>query len=153
MFLNIFLGLILCAGSVFSQSYEDKRCRCVCSNPAVVLNDTQSTNRQLYIANVPPDKCNCEFVVLPHIGIDIKGRGQALCPRCECKYEMRNTRVIMIVVILVLWLLTLLSSYMAFVMCLDPLIGRKKKPGNHSRYQEAESEEACNLLAQDGLDD
>ncbi|XP_053623696.1 proton-transporting V-type ATPase complex assembly regulator TMEM9-like isoform X2 [Plodia interpunctella] len=142
--------MTLCTGPVLSQSYEDKRCLCVCSNPAFVLNDTQSTNRQLYIANVPPDKCNCEMVVLPHVGISIKGRGQALCPQCECKYEMRNTRVIMIVVILVLWLLMLLSIYMAFIMCLDPLM-KKKKPSPR-RYREDGTEEACSLLAQEDIE-
>lgn len=38
------------------QSYEDKRCKCVCPSPAAVLNNTAGSDRKLYIANVPPNK-------------------------------------------------------------------------------------------------
>jgi hypothetical protein len=37
---------------------------------------------------------NCDTVVLPRVGDDIKGKEQEFCPRCECKYESRNTTII-----------------------------------------------------------
>lgn len=37
---------------------------------------------------------NCDGVILPRIGDEIKGKEQEFCPRCECKYETRNTTVI-----------------------------------------------------------
>lgn len=38
------------------QSYEDKRCKCVCPSLAAILNNTNGSDRKLYIANVPPSK-------------------------------------------------------------------------------------------------
>ncbi|PSN33290.1 hypothetical protein C0J52_20685 [Blattella germanica] len=80
------------------QSYEDVRCKCVCPNPSVV-NGTQS-NRKL----------NCDTVILPRVGDDIKGKEQEFCPRCECKYESRNTTIIKVVVIIVIWIISLLDE-------------------------------------------
>ena len=57
------------------------------------MNGTQS-HRKLYIENVPPNKCDCTNVVLPRVGDDIKGKEKEFCPRCECKYESRNTTTI-----------------------------------------------------------
>jgi hypothetical protein len=33
-------------------------------------------------------------VILPRYAEKIKGKEQEFCPRCECKYENRNTTVI-----------------------------------------------------------
>ncbi|XP_049885373.1 proton-transporting V-type ATPase complex assembly regulator TMEM9-like isoform X2 [Pectinophora gossypiella] len=122
--------------SKHAQHHEDKRCRCVCPSPAAVLNSSLSTDRKLFIANVPPSQCNCDGVILPRVGDEIKGHEQEFCPRCECKYESRNTTVIMVVVVIVVWLTTMLFVYMMFLMCLDPLINKKKV----KLYQEYESE-------------
>ncbi|KAM3968481.1 proton-transporting V-type ATPase complex assembly regulator TMEM9 [Aphomia sociella] len=144
--LKFYIVLILNFTYVLSQSYEDRRCRCVCPSPAAVINKTLSTDRKLFIANVPPSKCNCDGVILPRVGDEIKGREQEFCPRCDCNYETRNTTVIMVVVIIVLWLLMLLSVYMGFLICLDPLI--KKKKGKLYGDRQTLSEETCNLLVQ-----
>nr|CAD7596915.1 unnamed protein product [Timema genevievae] len=40
------------------------------------------------------DASNCDSVVLPQVANDIKGKEQEFCPRCECKYESRNTTII-----------------------------------------------------------
>ena len=37
---------------------------------------------------------NCDSVVLPKVAAEIKGKEQEFCPRCECKYESRNTTTI-----------------------------------------------------------
>lgn len=128
----ILLSCVVCAQS---QSYEDVRCKCVCPNPSVV-NVTQS-NRKLYIRNVPPNQCNCDNVILPQVGDEIKGKEQEFCPRCECKYESRNTSIIKYVVIIVIWIISLLVIYMLFLICLDPLLNKRVK----GSYQEHNNEE------------
>lgn len=77
---------------MLQAQYDDVRCKCICPDTAVV-NGTQS-NRKLYIDNVAPNKCDCTNVVLPRLGEDIKGKEKEFCPRCECKYESRNTTTI-----------------------------------------------------------
>ncbi|KAJ2953994.1 hypothetical protein O0L34_g2207 [Tuta absoluta] len=134
-----------------AQHHEDKRCRCVCPSPATVLNNSMHNDRRLFIANVPPSKCNCDGVILPRVGDDIRGHEQEFCPRCECKYETRNTTVIMVVVVMVVWVTALLFVYMGFLRCLNPLINRNKL----KYYQEHQLDEASNMLLQgeDGFED
>ncbi|XP_053624078.1 uncharacterized protein CG1161-like [Plodia interpunctella] len=126
-----------CLVSASAQSYEDKRCKCVCPSPSAVLNNTASTDRRLYIANVQPDRCNCEVVILPRVADDIRGHEQEFCPLCECKYENRNTTIIKVVVIIVIWVIMLLVVYMGFLICLDPLINKRAK----ASYQEHTNED------------
>ena len=90
-----------------NAQYEDVRCKCICPDTAVV-NGTQS-HRKLYIENVPPNKCDCTNVVLPRVGDDIKGKEKEFCPRCECKYESRNTTTIKVKVIDILLFWKILS--------------------------------------------
>ncbi|KAI9553895.1 hypothetical protein GHT06_019165 [Daphnia sinensis] len=118
-----------------NAQYEDVRCKCICPDTAVV-NGTQS-HRKLYIENVPPNKCDCTNVVLPRVGDDIKGKEKEFCPRCECKYESRNTTTIKVVVIIVIWIISLLVIYMLFLVCLDPLLNKKTT----TQYQEHNNEE------------
>lgn len=40
---------------------------------------------------------DCDSVILPKWGEKIKGKEQEFCPRCECKYENRNTSVIKVI--------------------------------------------------------
>ncbi|XP_038216348.1 uncharacterized protein CG1161-like [Zerene cesonia] len=124
-----FLVLICYYSGVSAQFYENQRCRCVCPSPASVFNKTQSkmTDRKLYSAYVPPSKCNCGGVILPHVSDEIRDNAQVFCPRCDCKYESRNTTIIMVVVIMVLWVLMLLSAYLIFLMILDPLLTQKQR--------------------------
>ncbi|XP_045458069.1 proton-transporting V-type ATPase complex assembly regulator TMEM9-like [Melitaea cinxia] len=130
---------------VEAQFYEDKRCRCVCPTPASILNNTKQTDRTLYIAYVPPNKCNCDGVILPKVADEIRENAQVFCPRCDCKYETRNTTVIMVVVILVVWVIMLLVGYYLFLMLLEMLV--TKKPAYSYQIQSA-SEETENLLMQ-----
>uniref|UniRef100_A0A182JTP2 Uncharacterized protein n=1 Tax=Anopheles christyi TaxID=43041 RepID=A0A182JTP2_9DIPT len=121
-----------------SQSYEDKRCKCICPSFKTVDNTTQEgTDRMLIIDNVPPNKCNCDGVILPRLAGKIKGKGQEICPRCDCKYENRNTTIIKVVVIIVIWIISLLVIYMLFLMCLDPLLNKRVK----ANYQEHTNED------------
>ncbi|XP_015595723.1 uncharacterized protein CG1161 [Cephus cinctus] len=126
-----------------AQSYDDKRCKCICPSISSVINTTQpSTDRLNFISNVSPSTCNCEGVILPRLGDQIKGKEQIFCPRCDCKYENRNTAIIKIVVIIVIWVISLLVIYMLFLICLDPLLNKKIHKGTGTGgYQEHTNEE------------
>lgn len=39
-----------------AQSYEDKRCKCICPSLSSVLNNTNEKDRMMIIENVPPHK-------------------------------------------------------------------------------------------------
>lgn len=39
-----------------AQSYEDKRCKCICPSLSSVLNNTNEKDRMMIIENVPPNK-------------------------------------------------------------------------------------------------
>ncbi|XP_033221666.1 uncharacterized protein CG1161 [Belonocnema kinseyi] len=109
-----------------AQSYDDKRCKCICPSLSSVINTTQSSKDRLnFISNVPPLQCTCEGAVLPHLGKEVKDKAQIFCPRCDCKYENRNTTIIKIVVIIVIWVISLLVIYMLFLICLDPLLNKR----------------------------
>lgn len=129
------LFVLLACVQYTEAQYEDVRCKCICPSTAVVKGS--QTNRKLYIMNVPPQRCNCEGVILPQAN-DIKGRESEFCPRCKCRYERRNTTTIRVLVILIIWVISLLSVYMLFLMCLDPLLNRRKAA---SAYQEHVDEE------------
>ncbi|XP_041986200.1 uncharacterized protein CG1161-like [Aricia agestis] len=128
LFLIYFFYLHSC---VLAQMYEDKRCRCVCPNPSSIINSTIKTDRTLYIAYVPPNQCNCDGVILPRVSNKVKDNAEIFCPRCECKYETRNTTIIMVVVILVVWVLMLLSGYLVFLVILEMLVNKKKSKMYH----------------------
>uniref|UniRef100_A0A6A7FW17 TMEM9 family protein n=1 Tax=Hirondellea gigas TaxID=1518452 RepID=A0A6A7FW17_9CRUS len=127
--------------------YEDKRCICVCPEPSVV-NATKS-NRRIYKHSVAPNKCDCDNVVLPNLHEDIKGREKEFCPRCDCKYESRNTTTIKVVVILVTWVISLLVLYMGFLLCLDPLLN-KRRGAHTAHYQHQTNEDDLPVDAEPG---
>lgn len=92
----------------------------------------------LIIDNVPPNKCNCDNVILPRVEDKLNGsKGLEFCPRCECKYENRNTTTIKVVVTLVIFVISGLLIYMLFLYLLDPLLGKRMKVN----YQEHTNEE------------
>ncbi|VVC86151.1 proton-transporting V-type ATPase complex assembly regulator TMEM9-like isoform X2 [Leptidea sinapis] len=142
----IYFIIIFICPAVLGQFYEDKRCRCVCPSPASIINKTQDKifDRKLYIAYVPPSKCNCDGVILPLMSDEIRDNAQVFCPWCECKYETRNTTIIMVVVIIVLWILMLLTAYLIFLMILDPLVTKRK-----TETYSSNADEAQNLLLQE----
>jgi len=115
---------------------------CVCPQPAGV--NGSKSNGMVFNYPVPPEHCNCEYVVLPHLQFDIKGN--EFCPRCECKYESRNTTTIKVVVILVTWILSLLVVYMGFLLCLEPLLKRR----NVYQHQTNEEDLPCDQDAPHG---
>uniref|UniRef100_A0A336ML15 CSON003293 protein n=1 Tax=Culicoides sonorensis TaxID=179676 RepID=A0A336ML15_CULSO len=136
--LVLFLFHLYCAEA---QSYEDKRCKCVCPSVNSVINRTINDDaRMLIIENVPPSMCNCDGVILPRLSkknISIEGKEKEFCPRCDCKYENRNTTIIKVVVTIVIFVISILVVYMLFLFLLDPLLNKRMK----LNYQEHTNEE------------
>ncbi|XP_035231225.1 uncharacterized protein CG1161-like isoform X2 [Stegodyphus dumicola] len=131
-FLSLFIILVLF--DIANAQYEDVRCKCICPSPEVVKGN--KTERKLYIANVVPSQCKCEGVVMPQADEYLRAKEKEFCPRCECRYERRNTTTIFVVVIIIIWVISLLTVYMLFLMCLDPLLNKRR-----TAYQEHTNEE------------
>ncbi|VVC40238.1 Hypothetical protein CINCED_3A001431 [Cinara cedri] len=96
---------------------------------------------KLYIANVLPSN-DCNGVSLPVIG-EVNNTKKELCPRCTCTYESRNTTTMKVVVLIVLCVISILVTYMLFLLCLEPMIRKRKLVGT---YVEHTNEEVCSLM-------
>ena len=123
--LVVFFVVTLSNGTSAGE-YEDVRCKCLCPVTSIIdSRSSNNSNRKLYIYNVPPSRCNCDFVVLPKIA-ELSNKSAEFCPRCECKYESRNTTVIRFFVISILSLLLLLSGYSFYLNVVDPWLFKSK---------------------------
>ncbi|XP_031328676.1 uncharacterized protein CG1161-like [Photinus pyralis] len=143
---TVFLPLVVSIVLVHGQAYENTRCICGCPSIALVTNSTAVTLniRNFHIANVPPNKCNCDGVIVPKLGDKIKGRENEFCLRCECKYEHRNVTIIRVVVIILIWVISILVIYMAFLIILEPLL-KKRAKGNYQEHTNEEDETAAGV--------
>ena len=72
--------------------------------------------RSLYIANVLPQHCNCEWVVLPQLLQTFNINPKEFCPLCECKYESRNITTIRWIVTLSVGIILCLIIYMGYTI-------------------------------------
>lgn len=133
--LAVLAVLLVALGVPASAQYNDVRCKCICPSPDVVKNVNGTAakaatdpkpERSVYIGNVHPHECNCDGLVLPQLTSDVQGKAKEFCPRCECKYESRNTTTIRWVVTLVIGVIVCLVIYMGFLMLLDPLLHKGK---------------------------
>lgn len=100
----------------------------------------------LIIDNVPPFMCNCDGVILPRLSkknISIEGKEKEFCPRCDCKYENRNTTTIKVIVIIVIFVISILVVYMIFLFLLDPLLNKRMKL-NYQEHTNEEDDTAAN---------
>lgn len=93
----------------------------------------------------------CEFVVLPKYADKIRGKEQEFCPRCECKYENRNTSVIKVVVVMVIWVISLLVVYMLFLILLEPLLNKRVK-GNYQEHTNEDVSEGLTMSLLEHVD-
>ncbi|BET03490.1 TMEM9 [Nesidiocoris tenuis] len=123
-----FIVVLFYAGFA-EANYEDARCLCTCT----IINGTQRY-KELHTTNVPPDN-DCDSVT--PMPVDVPNKTQELCPRCECKYESRNTTIIKVVIAIIIWVISILVIYMFFLLCLDPLLNKRAK----SNYVEHTNEE------------
>ncbi|TGZ37953.1 hypothetical protein CRM22_011313, partial [Opisthorchis felineus] len=97
-------------------AYEDARCQCICVDRLGSYNGTKPT-RKIYVAAVPADKCVCTIML---------GKDADLCPYCDCKYQVRSTTTIKVVVCLILVIISALTLYMLFLLLLEPLLSARR---------------------------
>ena len=88
-----------------------------------------------------PSHCDCANVVIPSLSVDSQSPEsihlpEAFCPRCVCRYEQRNTTIIKFVVIMILCVIGFLTTYMAYLFFIDPIIVKWKQ--NSYRQQREE---------------
>uniref|UniRef100_A0A3Q0KIM4 Transmembrane protein n=1 Tax=Schistosoma mansoni TaxID=6183 RepID=A0A3Q0KIM4_SCHMA len=98
-----------------SAAYEDARCKCVCLLPSSYMNNTKSS-KKIYVKAIPSEKCTCEYMLQ---------NDKDLCRYCECKFQVRNTATIKVVVCLILTIITALVLYMLFLSLLEPLLSTR----------------------------
>ncbi|XP_040567905.1 proton-transporting V-type ATPase complex assembly regulator TMEM9 [Lepeophtheirus salmonis] len=132
--------------------HQDSRCLCKCPKINSLANHSYHNDiiqyypsefRTVYVnSSVRADECDCVHVVLPmaktyHIDAD------TFCPRCVCKYQIRNLTIMKVAVILVIWIIFVLVIYMAFLLCLDPLINKRTEStaGGYAEQRDNESAE------------
>lgn len=82
---------------------------------------TKTDARKLYIDNVPPQHCNCDWMVLPKLEQAYQNKSKELCPRCECKYESRNLTIIKWAITVTVCAITCLTIYMMFLIAVEYL--------------------------------
>lgn len=63
----------------------------------------------------------CENVVQPR-----HDKVEEYCPRCRCRYERRNTKLIAGIVVSLIVLTALLAAYALFLQVLEPLLDRSR---------------------------
>ncbi|XP_036329820.1 uncharacterized protein CG1161-like [Rhagoletis pomonella] len=85
-------------------------------------------------ANSTP-KCVCDGALVPRLSEN--GKVLEICPECKCQHEARNTTLLKVVVIIVIWIISILVIYMLFLICLDPLLNKRVK----ANYQEHTNED------------
>ncbi|XP_067946889.1 proton-transporting V-type ATPase complex assembly regulator TMEM9-like isoform X2 [Watersipora subatra] len=120
------------------KAAEDERCRCVCpklksiatlNSSHLVVDGIDYTNKAVYISKKKPEDCRCETVLKDNLptttvlNIDDIGK---FCLRCECTFEQRNTTTQKVVIIFVIVVFGLMFVYALFLMCLDPIMNKRR---------------------------
>ncbi|CAD5117327.1 DgyrCDS6113 [Dimorphilus gyrociliatus] len=101
--------------------YDDVRCICVCPK-----NTTEHPVRKVSVLD--PGDCQCDKVVNPP--------NKEVCKTCECKWQRRNTTTIKVVVIIIICIMGILTLYLLFLLCLDPLMS--KRPRSYLEHHDEE---------------
>ncbi|CAH8443197.1 unnamed protein product [Heterobilharzia americana] len=99
-----------------SADYEDARCKCVCLLPGSYTNGTKPS-KKIYVKAIPSEKCTFEYMLQ---------NDSDLHPFCECKFQVRNTTTIKVVVCLILTIIFALILYMLFLLLLEPLLSTRR---------------------------
>ncbi|VDD94353.1 unnamed protein product, partial [Enterobius vermicularis] len=117
---------------LFQSNFEDARCRCVCPSTKYFAssNSTDKDNHRRYYtkSNIHAYSCNPINVVKPNV-LDVVDAAHldAFLANCDCKNESRNTVMLKVVVIFVMCVVLVLVTYMLFLMCLDPMLRRRRQ--------------------------
>lgn len=74
---------------------------------------------------------NCGEVVLPRLNTALKEKGYEMCLQCKCKHESKYIGTIKLIALIVIWISSLLVTYMAFMIILNPLFIKKIQAGNN----------------------
>ncbi|CAD6194463.1 unnamed protein product [Caenorhabditis auriculariae] len=128
-------------------NFENIRCRCVCpstmyfSDAENSTDDAESNHRRYYTkTNLEPGLCNPQTVVRSEVTRYVDNTHMdAFLANCDCRSESRNTVLLKVVVIFVICVIAVLTGYMTFLMCLDPML-RKKRFAAPYRQQTEEME-------------
>ncbi|KAG0720587.1 hypothetical protein GWK47_006661 [Chionoecetes opilio] len=131
------LLLFLVFSAVSAEDEYNRRCICWCPNPSYINGTIGS--RLVFREPVPAKDwyvwgLNCNFLVLPRVADLVRGHEEEFCLYCECKYENRNSTTIKVVVILVIWVISLLVVYMTFLLCLDPLLNKRRAQPSYQEH-------------------
>ncbi|KAL6733287.1 hypothetical protein Aduo_003945 [Ancylostoma duodenale] len=142
--------LIFIANASAEANFEDTRCRCVCPSTMYFVGDNateQSDNRRRYytMTNISPSICNPQSVVKGEVTKYVdEMHMDAFLANCDCRFESRNTVMLKVVVIFVICVIMLLVTYMAFLLCLDPVL---RKQRFQSSYRQQNDEMEDNIFA------
>ncbi|KAK6008977.1 TMEM9 protein [Ostertagia ostertagi] len=90
-------------------------------------------------------KCNPQSGVGEVIKVVDELHMDAFLANCDCRFESRNTVMLKVVVIFVICVIMVLVTYMAFLMCLDPML--RKQRFSQSTYRQQNDEMEDNIFA------
>ncbi|CAO4365708.1 unnamed protein product [Caenorhabditis nigoni] len=152
----VLLALLLVP--VFSEAgteanFEDTRCRCVCPSLLKFLNlaenateKSQGLRRRFYTkTNIEPSHWQPNNIVMDQVSNVVdEAHMDAFLANCDCRYESRNTVLLKVVVIFVICVIAVLTGYMVFLMCLDPMLRKKRLSIS---YQQHNDEMEDNIFA------
>nr|CDS29254.1 TMEM9 [Hymenolepis microstoma] len=113
------LVVLLAFSIAVEATYEDARCKCVCVDHSVLKVSNESSTepkRSVYVKSIPSDKCTCQIMLEDK---------SDLCPYCDCKYQVRNTATIKVVVIMIVVILSTLSIYLLFMLILESFLSSR----------------------------
>ncbi|KJH51922.1 TMEM9 protein [Dictyocaulus viviparus] len=136
--------------ALIAANFEDTRCRCVCPSTlyfvAENLTDHGDNHRRYYtMTNISPSFCSPQSVVKGEVAkIVDEFHMDAFLANCDCRFESRNTVMLKVVVIFLICVIMVLVAYMAFLMCLDPVL---RKQRFHSFYRQQNDEMEENIFA------
>ncbi|XP_053949809.1 uncharacterized protein CG1161 [Anastrepha ludens] len=136
----ISFGVLLVKADVPAQSNITKLSPTGNTNVASTNNLLSSTAATHLVNPFAPatnstPKCVCDGALVPRLSEN--GKVLEICPECKCQHEARNTTLIKVVVIIVIWIISILVIYMLFLICLDPLLNKRVK----ANYQEHTNED------------
>ncbi|KAK5966200.1 Transmembrane protein 9 [Trichostrongylus colubriformis] len=149
--LAIALAFIFVRETTAEANFEDTRCRCVCPSTMYFVGDNhteQNDNHRRYytMTNINPSKCNPQSVVKGEVMKVVDDlHMDAFLANCDCRFESRNTVMLKVVVIFVICVIMVLVTYMAFLMCLDPML--RKQRFSQSPYRQQNDEMEDNIFA------